>query len=34
MSADRLDETVLIVGPGLESTLALKRLVHNSSWRA
>jgi hypothetical protein len=34
MSTDRLDEIVLIVGPRLESTVALKRLVHDSYWRA
>jgi hypothetical protein len=31
MSADRLDETIVIVGPGLESTIALKHPVHDSS---
>jgi hypothetical protein len=34
MSTDRLDETALIVGPRLESAVALKRLVHDSSRRA
>jgi hypothetical protein len=34
MSADRLDETVLIVGLRLESTIAPKRFVHDFSCRA
>jgi hypothetical protein len=30
MSTDRLDETILIVGPRLESTITLKHPVHDS----
>jgi hypothetical protein len=33
MSADRLDETIVIVGPRLESRIALKHPIHDSSRR-